>query len=363
MRKYLLLITLFSCVVTVHGKIIMKPYLQAVTINSAWVMVECDTKDTVTVNYGPTSSYGSKSKTGIISATTASPVTYVHKIKLTGLHPDLKYYYVANQGASLSKGASFQSSVLPGRNFRFTWMADMRTGVEVHDSISLRMFGANSVVSLYGGDLCHFAGYESWKKEFFRKDQLELISGVPFFNAPGNHEGWSENAKAFTRSPESASNTQDYYSFDIGDLHVLSVNYLVPCDANSPQYKFAMADLSGTTRKWKIVITHAPAYGAGGHGENKDIQAMSTNIFEPNHVDFVLAGHSHFYQHNLVNGIHHLTIGSAGAPLANPKNASYTLLSVKDYNWAIGEVSPGKLTLTVYNASGKTLDKVELEKY
>jgi len=63
----------------------MKPYLQAVTTHSIWVMVECTTRDTVTVDYGSTSSYGSNAKTLIISATTASPVTYVHKVKLTGL--------------------------------------------------------------------------------------------------------------------------------------------------------------------------------------------------------------------------------------------------------------------------------------
>ena len=239
----------------------------------------------------------------------------------------------------------------------------MRTGVEVHDSIALRMLAVRSVVSLYGGDLCFDSSYESWKKEFFRKNQLELISCVPFFNTPGNHEGWSKNAKAFIQNPESASHTQDYYSFDIGDLHVLSINFLVPCAVNSPQYKFAEADLMGTTKKWKIVICHTHAYAAGGHGENKDIKAMTRNIFEPNHVDIVIAGHSHFYQHNLVNGIHHLIIGSAGAPLYTPEKASYTLLSVKDYNWAVGDVSPEKLSLTVYNASGKRLDKLELEKY
>ena len=340
----------------------MKPYLQAVTTNSIWVMVECTTRDTVTVDYGSTSSYGSNAKTLIISATTASPVTYVHKVKLTGLSPDTKYYYEARQGTSVSQGASFHSSVPPGTNFRFTWMADFRTGVEVHDSIAALMLAANSLVSFYGGDLCYNPGYESWKKEFFRKNQLDLISRVPFFNTPGNHEGWSENAKAFTRNPESASNSQDYYSFDIGDLHVLSINYLVPCDEDSPQYNFAKTDLAETTKRWKIVICHAPAYAAGGHEGNKNIQVLTRNIFEPNHVDLFIAGHTHFYQHNLVNGIHHLIIGSAGAPLYSPKKANYTLLSVKDYNWAVGEVSPEKLSVTVYNASGKILDLIELQK-
>ena len=84
-------------------------------------MVECTTKDTVIVNYGSTSSYGSNAKTLIISATTASPVTFVHKIKLTGLYPDSRYWYEARQGESVSQGLLFnqpcfpvQTSDLPG---------------------------------------------------------------------------------------------------------------------------------------------------------------------------------------------------------------------------------------------------------
>ena len=338
----------------------MKPYLQAVTTNSVWVMVECSTMDSVTVDYGPTSSYGSKAKTEVISATAASHVTYIHKIKLTDLSPDTRYFYEARQGTSVSQGASFKSAVNPGTNFRFTWMADMRTGVEVHDSIAKRMLAANSVVSLYGGDLCHYACYKSWKKEFFRKDQLELISVVPFFNVPGNHEKWKKNAKAFLQNPDSPSGTQDYYSFDYGDMHVLCINNEVDYEEGSPQYLFAKADLESTTKTWKIIISHSPAYIAGGHKPDKGMVNLTKMIFEPCKVDMVISGHSHLYQHNLVNGIHHLVIGSAGAPLVNPKTASYTVLSVKDYNYAIGELSPTSLHFTVYNASGKKLDSIQL---
>jgi predicted phosphodiesterase len=133
-------------------------------------------------------------------------------------------------------------------------------------------------------------------------------------------------------------------------------------DSGSPQYKFAMADLSSTHMKWKIVICHAPAYCAGGHGNDNNLIKMTREIFEPNNVDMVIAGHTHFYQHNLIHKIHHLIIGSAGAPLYAPGKSKNTIVSKKDYNWAIGEVSTEKLILTIYNAENKKLDRIELKK-
>ncbi len=113
-------------------------------------------------------------------------------------------------------------------------------------------------------------------------------------------------------------------------MHVLVLNNEIPDDEKSPQFAFAQSDLSSTKRVWKVVICHRPAYCAGGHGEDDDMKKMSEKIFEPNHIDVVLSGHSHFFQHNLVNGIHHMVIGSAGAPLYNLGTASYVVKSAKD---------------------------------
>ena len=362
MKKALIFTILLLIGFTGHSKIIMKPYLQAVTMTSIYVMAECDSKDTVIVKYGATDFYGNSAKTAIIDFTTAKPVTFVHKIKLTGLLPGTHYFYQVYQENSTFPISGFYTAVTPGTPFRFTWMADFRTNVNIHDSISELVLAANSVVSLYGGDLCINSEYPSWKKEFFIKNQLELASQVPYFNTPGNHEQWGTNAKAFTRNPESASGTQDFYSFDYGDLHILAINFELPYDEKSAQYKFAETDLAASTKPWKIVICHAPAYCSGGHGNDKKLIKMTRNIFEKNHVSMVIAGHTHFYQHNLVNGIHHLVIGSAGAPLYPVKKSRYTLVTVKDYNWAIGEVSLQKLTLTVYNALNKKLDCIEITK-
>jgi predicted phosphodiesterase len=342
------------------GPMLMPPYLQAVTANSIYVLVESSSSDPVTVEFGPTVAYGKSARTESIELTTNS--TYVHNVKLSGLEPNTLYHYRARQEGGVSGDASFRTAVLPGSSFRFAWMADCRTGNAVHDTISRRILQADPVVDLYGGDLCISSTYGAFKSQFFRPNQLAESARIPFFNAPGNHEGWSANTKAFTQAPASPSGTQDYYSLDYGDMHVLVLNTQLDYDKGSPQYLFAQKDLSSTKRVWKIVIAHKHPYCAGGHGEDDDLKTMATRVFEPNHVDMVISGHSHFYQHNLVNNIHYMIIGTAGAPLYSLSTAPYVLKSVRDYNYAIVDVSPVSFKMVVYNDRGAVLDSLTLTK-
>lgn len=357
-----------------QGRLLSGPYLQAVTADSIYVLVERHSKNPVTVEYGEDAFYGNTAATESVEATTAEPATYVHNVKLTGLKPDTLYHYRVRQdddsgalqdGAGAQRGGSgsdytFTTAVEPGTSFRFAWAADFRTGTGVYDAIAAKIRDANPGFLLYGGDLCLDGSYAAFKNEFFRPNELALISEAPFFNATGNHEGWRQNTRAFTQAPASSSGTQGYYSFDYGDAHILVLNNQIPYEVGSAQYNFAQSDLLNTKKTWKIVVAHRPAYCAGGHGEDAGMKAMTAGIFEPARVDMVIAGHSHFYQHNVVNGIHHLVVGAAGAPLYNPGVASYTVKSVRDYNYAIVDVTPTSLHMAAYNDQGKELETIDL---
>jgi predicted phosphodiesterase len=322
--------------------------------------VESSSKDPVTVVYGANTRYGSSAKSETIEPTTAS--TFVHNVRITGLRSNTVYHYRAIQDSDTSSDAAFRTAVDPGTNFRFAWFADNRTGTAVHDTIAKRIAEANPVVALYGGDLAATSAYAKWKDDFFRPNQLALISRIPFFNATGNHEGWKTNTIAFTQTIDSASSTVGYFSTDYGDMHVLVLNTEIPYSQGTPQYLFAEHDLAGTTKKWKIVIAHKHPYCAGGHGEDDDLKVMVKNIFEPRKIDLMISGHSHFYQHNVVNGIPYLILGSAGAPLYTPETASYTVKTAKEYNYGIADVSPRTFRLLVYNHQGAVLDSVILSK-
>jgi hypothetical protein len=343
-----------------YSTIIMSPYLQAVTINSIYVCVECSTADTVTVNYGLTSGFGLTAKTSLISTTGGS--TYVHKIKLINLTANTLYYYQAVQGTSTSTMSSFHSAVLPGTNFRFLAFGDCRTNTSPHGQISAKMLAANGLFSVYVGDYCVDDGYSTWKSQFFIADELALDAQVPFMSIPGNHEAWGPNNKAWVYNPSTNSGTQDYYSFDYGDIHFLMLNNYVSYTVGSAQYNFAMSDLSSTQRRWKIVVNHEPAYSYGGHGSNTTMQSWASNVFIPNGVDMVINGHNHFYQHCLANGLHHFVIGGGGAPLYTPSTGTYLVKSAQSYCYGVLDLTQSSLKLTVYSNTNSLIDTVTFNK-
>ena len=253
-----------------------------------------------------------------------------------------------------------------GASFRFAWMADCRTGTDIHDKIAALILAAAPRFSLYGGDLCDDgSSYDLYKEQFLRPKQVALAAHVPFFNATGNHEKWETNTKAFMQAPASASDSQGYYSFDYGDLHVVVMNFMDAGGyaAGSPQYDFIASDLAATTKTWKIVACHSPAYASGGHGEDAAMIALTTNVLEPSGVDLVVAGHDHFYQRNFMHNIYHFIIGSAGAPLVNPGPVGgYTQVSLKTYCWALFDLTPTALQIHVYNENGTEMDSLSLSK-
>lgn len=348
------------------------PYLQAATMTGICVMVECDSGVPLTVQYGLTTGYGSTAQTTTSLVTTAG--TYVHRLQVTGLEPDTLYHYRVVSSNTNTPDGTFHTLGTPGTDFRFAWMADCRApGVTIHDQVSARIASAVPLLSLYGGDLCDTSSqglYSAYTNEFFRANERALDAQVPFYNTVGNHETWGQNTKAFAEAPASASGTQDYYSFDVGDLHVLVLNYILTGTGGagyapgSPQYNFASNDLVNCTSPWKVVTCHEPAYVFGGnHTPSTNIRSLATNIFEKAGVDVMLSGHTHFFEHILTNRVHYFIVGSAGAELKGVGGPDPSLIAAaSNYCYAVADVTYTSLTMVVYTETGAVLDTLTLTK-
>jgi hypothetical protein len=219
---------------------------------------------------------------------------------------------------------------------------------------------------VYGGDPCGGPQWNSWNTEWFVANQNALNATTPFVNAVGNHEKWETLTKAYTQSPNGdGENGQGYFSFDYGDAHILVLNNEVDYSQGSDQWNFAAADLAASNRQWKIVAFHRSAYVAGSdtHGENAGMIAMTTQVFEPNGVDMTLSGHSHLYQHNLINGIHHMVLGTFGVkPLRPGGEADYTVTTETTRNFGIIETTANTLTLTSYREDGSVIEVIQIAK-
>ncbi len=344
-----------------QNQILMQPYLQGVSTSGIYIMVESNSKKSIIVKYGTNKKLKFEQKTSYYVSTTKSK-DFIHRIHLQNLESGTKYYYQVSSGVYKSGIYSFYTAFSPGKAIDFAVMGDNRSNPGIFNFVCKETKKRNPKFSIYLGDICYNPRYTLWKKEFFTKDNLNLISEVPFFNAIGNHEGWTKNTKAFLQSPSKGKSNEPYYSFDNGDVHFLILNTELGISKNSKQYKFIQNDLANTKRKWKIVAFHIPAYCAGGHGESKTMIKVSKELFEPNKVDITLTGHSHFYQHNLVNGIHHFVLGGAGAPMYSPGKKDYTIKSLRSYHYVIFNINSNKLQMKVYDIYGKIIDKLDLEK-
>jgi len=330
------------------------PWVAGVTQNSVYALLEATNTANATVNYGLTAGYGSSAVTESYDATSGGPGSYVHNVKLSGLSPNTLYHYQVSHGASTSADYTFRTAPAPGTLAHFGFAADSRTRTTVHNAVAANMASHNPNMMFYGGDLCNSSGYSSWANEWFVPNQNALNATAPFVNAPGNHEGWNTNTRAFTESPSGTDGVggSGYFSFDYGDVHILILNNEISDSPGSAQWNFAAADLAASSAKFKIVAFHKPAVAYGGHSPNGDMVNMTTSLFEPNGVDFVLAGHSHYYQHNVKNGIHHMVIGSMGAPLYGPGSGIHNIYSEYTESFAIFDTTNGGNTLTMRTYRG-----------
>ncbi len=344
------------------AKVKMQPYLQAVTNNSIVVMAVCDSKEDVTVDYGKSADYGKQA----VSSTYLKPAgkqRYVFRIKIEGLEPNTVYNYKVTQEDEPTNNETFRTAVNPGTPFRFGLFGDCRSNPLVHAKVISALKKLDPWFSLYTGDICGDGSkYEYWMKEFFIDEQLNLIKNVPFFNGVGNHEGTGKNPKAFLQAPESPSGNQFYYSFEYGDVFFLVLNSEEDIAPGSEQFEFARNAVKNTKKKWKVACWHKPAYCAGGHGPNSKMKEFTSKVLEPAGFDFVFNGHSHFYQHNLVNGVRHLIIAGGGAPLYDPAKDTYTVKSAKSYNFGLAEVTKNSFKITIYNENSQVIEKIEIIK-
>jgi hypothetical protein len=354
-----------------QGLVLNGPILQGGSSSNVYVLAECsvNASSPMVVNYGTSTAYGSSATTA--SANSTSLPSYVHVIKLTGLQRNTLYHYQLVGQGTTSPDYTFRTVATPGTAFRFAWSCDYRNGPAVHGQISRSILYSNNVpspplFSLSAGDYASDNTYTSWTNQWLVPDELTLEANMVSYLAPGNHDGWSSavQMKSFDQPPDSTG-ANGYYSFDCGDLHVTVGNYQYTYSSGSAQYNWIQQDVQASRKPWKIFAAHAPAYtygGSGTHSGDSGYQTITSNLLEPNGVKVFFAGHNHFYQRNVVRGLHHITCGAAGAPLYSVSTASSTVVSVSDNCYVVADVSPTNLHIIAYNNAGTVLDNFTLVK-
>ncbi len=101
------------------------------------------------------------------------------------------------------------------------------------------------------------------------------------------------------------SGTEQYYSFDYGNVHVISLDSQL--SNRDEQQRMIMRtwlidDLSANALDWTVVIFHHPPYSKGSNHDSDreqneiDMRQSFAPVFDSYGVDVVYSGHSHSYE-------------------------------------------------------------------
>lgn len=307
------------------------PYLQAATTNSIVIRWRTDIASSSKVAVGT-------SAAALTQVVSDGNSTTEHIVKITGLTPYTKYYYSIGTLTDVLQGdASNYFSTLP-----VAGTADklLRIGVigdcgnnstnqrDVRDQLASYL-GSNYMNAwILLGDNAYTTGADAeFQAEFFNIYKDGFLKQNPLFPAPGNHDygndpasvSVTDHSKApyyqnFTmpvagESGGVASNNPSFYSFDIGNIHFLSLdsygkenNATRLYDTLGAQVQWIKQDLEQNRNKgWIVAYWHHPPYTMGSHnsdGEDELVKIRQNfiRILERYGVDLILCGHSHCYE-------------------------------------------------------------------
>lgn len=203
---------------------VVKPYLQNAEPTSIHIMWETSSDNSTSVEYGLTSSLGTSVSGAAVSG---SGTSFVHDVELTGLNPATKYYYRAVTGNLQSATYHFITPPLKSSEASFNIVAtsDMQQDWQ-HPTVFSDIINDNLIPYVqqqYGPDLAEHLAYffvpgdlvqtgsvySSWASTFFEPCE-NLISYIPLYPVPGNHEGNTPYFFRYFNLPMNGTMTNDY---------------------------------------------------------------------------------------------------------------------------------------------------------
>ena len=142
--------------------------------------------------------------------------------------------------------------------------------------------------------------------------------------APGNHDYNTSGASGYYGyfGTLAGPSGRGYYSFDLGDWHIISLNSEVSMSAGSAQETWLRADLAASTKQCTLAYWHKPRFSSGtNHGSQSSAQPLWQALYDF-HAEIVLGGHEHNYERfapqtptgaaDPANGIREFVAGTGG---------------------------------------------------
>jgi hypothetical protein len=336
------------------------PYLQSATDSSIRIMWSTDSLTQSWVYFGT-----SISTLNAIDSNVSD--TANHDVLVDSLIPNTTYYYAVGDELGqilFDTNYHFKTAPIVGSTdpMRFWVTGDFGKGnpeqLDVMNSYIAYAGTQHTDAWLWLGDNAYEDGTQAdYQANVFDKYD-SIMPYLPIFPNPGNHDYRSVVGAYITHHgpyldivhvPENGelggvpSSTEAYYSFDYGNVHLVSLNSEVQSTgAINPDMEAWLAqDLAANNLKWTVVFTHQPPYSKGSYDTDiswelgiRGIREVYLPILEQYDIDLLLSGHSHNYERSMLIKGHYdisplftpamLINGSTGNPDLGERYTKYT---------------------------------------
>jgi hypothetical protein len=290
------------------------------------------------------------------------------KVQLSDLDPGTKYFYKVYSDSLNYKTGNFRTGAPDSdADIGFYVYGDTRTNPAIHDKVmevmmsDMEQHPEMQTIVISTGDLVEDGDDESdWDDDFFNPNFTyiqQMLAHLPYVNAVGNHEGQGMLFNKYFPYPMFVSE-RFYYSFDYGPAHFTVLDQFTSYAIGSPQYEWLVNDLASSDKPWKFILLHEPGWSAGGHSNAIGVQNRIQPLCKEYVVQFVLAGHNHYYSRAVVEGIFHITTGGGGAPLYTPDMDHPNIVKISKTNhFCKLEIEGDSLTFTAINKDGSLIER------
>ncbi len=321
MRAVFVLLMLGLCLLTEAQTITRGPYLNTGTPTSMIVRWRTDVAVTGKVLYGT-------DRNNISTPAIETGSKTEHIVTVLGLMAGTKYYYtVTDANDNVYQGADslryFQTSPTPGTRQPITiWaLGDFGNGsagqIGTRNGFELHTNNQHTDAWIWLGDNAYGDGTDQQFQDYVFDVYPDQFKNTVVWPAPGNHDYKSINLLSHDGPyyqifslPENGeaggrpSGEEGYYSFDYGNVHLISLNseYIIWFLTNtSKMVEWLEKDLQQNDKDFTIVYWHKPPYSKSSHDSDTEGDMALTRtvinpILEEYGVDLVLNGHSHAYE-------------------------------------------------------------------
>lgn len=346
------------------------------SVTVTWVTRDKEDTKTHTVKYGTLPGEYTDETEGNSHEIPNESVGYVHEVELRNLVPNTRYYYICGEKAGeWSAEYTFKTAPKTPQDCSFVVIGDMGTTRAAKQNLD-QMISENPSFVLHTGDLSYANGV-SFLWDVWFNQIVPLASSVPYMPSIGNHEVEGDLGLSSYLGRFALPNNERWYSFDWGNIHVVSLDTESPHTPDSDQFVWLESDLAAahgdSDIDWIVVFFHKPPYSSSPvHGSNLSVRNSICPILDRYEVDIVFNGHDHIYErsHPLEKGkivdeggTIYVVTGGGGYSLYAVGSDYWTAHSQSIFHHVKVHITAGKkLRLQAISRDGSVFDEFQISK-